>query len=152
MRALRGKGLLWVVAGLLACSPAADEVPAAEGPPRARVTIGVHVIDAEIADTPARQRRGLSGRKGLAPGEGMLFVYGAPAPRGFWMPDMHFDIDIVWIRAGRVVHIESRVPHVVSGALPTYRPDEPADSVLEVVAGTAERLGWRVGDRVGIER
>jgi uncharacterized membrane protein (UPF0127 family) len=152
MRALVGRGLPWLVASLLACGAAEPDAPAASGPPRARVSIGVHVIDAEVADTPARQQRGLSGRASLAPGEGLLFVYDAPAPRGFWMPDMHFDIDIVWIRAGRIVHIESRVPHVVSGALPTYRPDEPADTVLEVVAGTAERLGWQVGDRVRIER
>jgi uncharacterized membrane protein (UPF0127 family) len=138
--------LLW------ACGPATSDAPAPEGPPRARVSIGVHLIDAEIADTAARQRRGLSGRPGLAAGEGMLFLYDEPARRGFWMPDMHFDIDIVWIRAGRVVHIEPRVPHVVSGALPTYRPEAPADTVLEVVAGTAERLGWRVGDPVRVER
>jgi uncharacterized membrane protein (UPF0127 family) len=41
---------------------------------------------------------------------------------------------------------------VVSGALPTYRPDAPADTVLEVAAGTAERLGWRVGDAVRVEK
>lgn len=137
---------------LLACGSGEPAAPADPGPPRARVSVGVHVIDAEIADTPARQRRGLSGRTRLAPGEGMLFLYDEPALRGFWMPDMHFDIDIVWIRDGRVVHIESDVPHVVDGALPTYRPAEPADTVLEVAAGTAERLGWRVGDAVRVER
>lgn len=136
---------------LLACDPSASDPPAGEAPPRAHVSVGVHRIDAEIADTPERQRRGLSGRPSLAPGEGMLFTYAEPAPRGFWMPDMHFDIDIVWIRDGRVVHIESRVPHAVSGALPTYRPEAPADRVLEVAAGTAERLGWRVGDPVRVE-
>jgi uncharacterized membrane protein (UPF0127 family) len=116
------------------------------------VSIGVHLIDAEIAVTAARPPPGQSGRAGLAQGEGMLFLYDEPGRRGFWMPDMHFDIDIVWIRADRVVHIESRVPHVVSGALPTYRPDAPADTVLEVAAGTAERLGWRVGDAVRVEK
>jgi uncharacterized membrane protein (UPF0127 family) len=134
----------------LACGRAEPAAPAPEAAPRARVTIGVHVIDAELADTPERQRRGLSGRTALAPGQGMLFVYPGPAPRAFWMPDMHFDIDIVWIREGRIVHVESDVPHAVDGPLPVYRPAEPADRVLEVPAGTARRLGWRVGDAVEI--
>jgi hypothetical protein len=82
----------------------------------------------------------------------MLFVYAEPEPRGFWMPDMHFDIDIVWIRDGRIVHVEPDVPHAVSGPLPVYRPSEPADLVLEVAAGTAQRLGWRLGDAVQLER
>jgi uncharacterized membrane protein (UPF0127 family) len=112
----------------------------------------VHVIDAEIADTPERQQRGLSGRPALPAGRGMLFLYPEPALRGFWMPDMHFDIDILWIREGRIVHVEPDVPHVASEPLPVYRPAEPADTVLEVAAGTARRLGWRVGDAVQIER
>jgi uncharacterized membrane protein (UPF0127 family) len=137
----------------LCCGRAEPAAPAAaDAPPRARVTIGVHVIDAEVADTPERQQRGLSGRRSLPAGQGMLFVYAEPALRGFWMPDMHFDIDIVWIRAGRIVHVESDVPHAVSGSLPVYRPSEPADSVLEVAAGSAQRLGWRVGDAVQVER
>jgi uncharacterized membrane protein (UPF0127 family) len=155
MRAVLATCLLLGTSGLLllsACDGTAKDARAPDGPPRAQVSIGVHVIDAEIADTPERQRRGLSGRPSLARGEGMLFVYDEPGLRGFWMPDMHFDIDIVWIRAGRIVYIESQAPHVVSGALPTYRPDTPADTVLEVVAGTADELGWRVGDPVRIER
>jgi uncharacterized membrane protein (UPF0127 family) len=155
MRAATGACLLLCSAGILllsACDPDVKVAQTPEGPPRAQVSIGVHVIDAEIADTPERQRRGLSGRRSLARGEGMLFLYDEPGLRGFWMPDMHFDIDIVWIRAGRIVHIESRVPHVVTGALPTYRPETPADTVLEVVAGTAAELGWRVGDPVRIQR
>jgi hypothetical protein len=137
----------------LACGRAEPAAPAAaDAAPRARVTIGVHLIDAEVADTPARQQRGLSGRPSLPAGQGMLFVYAEPQQRGFWMPDMHFDIDIVWIRAGRIVHVESDVPHAVSGPLPVYRPSEPADLVLEVAAGTAQRLGWRVGDAVLVER
>ena len=146
-RALAGVAL---VALALACERA-EPRHAPDGPPRAKVTIGVHVIDAELADTPARQQRGLSGRPVLPPGQGMLFVYAEPALRAFWMPDMRFDIDIVWIRERRIVHVESDVPHAVEGKLPVYQPGEPADLVLEVPAGTARRLGWRVGDAVEVE-
>ena len=149
---MRRAPLLLLALFALACGRGEPAAPvAADLPPRARVTIGVHVIDAEVADTPARQQQGLSGRLSLPAGRGMLFVYREPALRGFWMPDMHFDIDILWIRAGRIVHVESDVPHVVSTPLPVYQPSEPADVVLEVGAGTARRLGWRVGDAVRIE-
>jgi uncharacterized membrane protein (UPF0127 family) len=79
----------------------------------------------------------------------MLFPYDAPGLHGFWMPDMNFDIDILWMRAGRIVHLERDV----SRGDPTtvHRPREPADLVLEVPAGTAQRLGWRAGDAVSIE-
>src|SRR5262249_28055298 len=105
----------------------------------------------EVADTDARKQQGLSGRLALLAGHGMLFPYDEPGIQGFWMPDMHFDIDIVWIRAGRIVHIEADVPHAVSDPLPVYRPQEPADQVLEVPAGTAARFGWRVGDVVRVD-
>jgi uncharacterized protein len=128
-----------------------EPAPAGEPPaPHARVTIGVHVIDAEVVDTPERKRRGLSGRPSLADGHGMLFVYDAPGLHGFWMPDMRFDIDILWMRAGRIVHVESDVSHRDAQAI--YRPPEPADLVLELPAGTARRRGFRVGDAVDVAR
>ena len=126
--------------------PAAPPEPAA---PRARVTIGVHVIDAEVADTPARKQRGLSGRPSLADGQGMLFPYAEPGRHGFWMPDMHFDIDILWIRAGRIVDVSADVSK--DDPLAVVRPREPADLVLELPAGTAQRRGFRVGDAVQVD-
>jgi hypothetical protein len=134
---------------LLGCD-AAGPAPAAEAPPpRARVTIGVHVIDAEVADTPARKQRGLSGRPALPDGQGLLFPYDAPGRHGFWMPDMHFDIDILWIRAGRIVHVAAGVSH--QDPTTVHRPPTPADLVLELPAGTAARRGFRVGDAVTVE-
>jgi uncharacterized membrane protein (UPF0127 family) len=133
---------------LLACERSEPAPPSEPAAPRARVTIGVHVIDAELADTPERQQRGLSGRSHLAEGQGMLFRYEEPGRHGFWMPDMHFDIDILWIRAGRIVHVEANVPH--DDARTIYRPSEPAELVLEVPAGSAARRGWRVGDAVEV--
>lgn len=142
--------LLLALALALACERAEAPAPPAEPPaPRARVTIGVHVIDAEVADTPARKQRGLSGRASLGDGEGMLFPYSEPGLHGFWMPDMHFDIDILWIRAGRIVDLAPGVSKDDPRAV--HRPREPADLVLELPAGTAARRGFRVGDAVQVE-
>jgi uncharacterized membrane protein (UPF0127 family) len=116
--------------------------------PTAVVTIGIHRIQVEVANTPERRSRGLSGRSRLAEGHGMVFPYARAERHGFWMYDMHFDIDIIWIRGERIVDVTSRASHDPPGKLPVYRPREPADLVLEVPAGTAERLDWKIGDRV----
>jgi uncharacterized membrane protein (UPF0127 family) len=86
----------------------------------------------------------------------MLFEYDQPGFYSFWMKDMRFDLDLVWIRDGRIVDVHHRVPapgrSAPEGLLPTYRPRELADTILEVPAGFAAAHGWQPGDRVGIER
>jgi uncharacterized membrane protein (UPF0127 family) len=136
---------------LLAAACAGEQEAESSAYPTAEVTIGIHRIRAEVADTPERKARGLSGRSQLGKGRGMLFPHARPGLHGFWMYDMRFDIDIVWIREDRIVDVTSRAPHDPPGALPTYRPREAADLVLEVPAGTAEGLGWKIGDRVKID-
>jgi len=133
---------------LLALACAGEEESASPPYPTAEVAIGIHRIEVEVADTPERRSRGLSGRSRLAEGRGMVFPYARAERYGFWMQGMRFDIDIVWIRGDRIVDVSSRVPCDPPGELPVYRPREPADLVLEVPSGTAERLGWRIGDRV----
>ena len=110
------------------------------------VTIRGATIRAQLAETPEERARGLSGRPSLAPDRGILFLFEEAGFPGFWMPDMHFDLDLVWIRDGRVVEVSE----FVSRRQPerTHRPREAADTVLEVLAGTASRHGWRRGDRV----
>jgi uncharacterized membrane protein (UPF0127 family) len=136
---------------LLAVACAGERESATSAYPTAEVTIGIHRIQVEVADTPDRRSRGLSGRSRLGEGRGMVFPYARAERHGFWMYDMRFDIDIVWIREDRIVDVTSRAPHDPPGALPSYRPKEPADLVLEVPAGTAESLGWKIGDRVTVD-
>ena len=81
-----------------------------------------------------------------------MFQYSAPRFAGFWMKDMRFDIDIVWIREGRIIEVSHRVEHSPEGPGPTIRPRELVDTVLEVPAGFAQANGWRIGDRVELRR
>lgn len=146
------------VAGLLCLAPLAAPAPAAGDEAsmlrrRTVVSIRDDRIDAEIARTDAEQARGLGGRDGLVPGAGMVFPYAEPSRRAFWMKDMRFDIDIVWIREGRIIDVSRFVPAPraqpsLLDDLPTFEPREPADTVLEVVAGTANARGWQIGDSV----
>ena len=102
-------------------------------------------LTVELARTLEEQVRGLSGRPNLKPGWGMLFVYEHPHPVSIWMKDMRFPLDIVWIRAKRIVKIERHAPPLSSKG-PERIYTAMADLVLEVPAGFADRKRIRVGD------
>lgn len=61
------------------------------------VTVNNKTITVEIADAPAERRRGLSGRASLPTGTGLLFIFDKPGYHGFWMKEMNFPIDILWL-------------------------------------------------------
>lgn len=102
-----------------------------------------------LADTASKREQGLSGRQKLASGEGMLFVFEKPDIYSFWMKDMLFPIDIVWIddQYG-VVYIQKNAdPRSYPD---TFLPTLPAQYVLEVNAGFSEKNNLKVGDKVEI--
>lgn len=139
--------LLVLTALTIGCRP-----PDVEPPPDAWVEIGSQRVAVEMATTVADQSRGLGYRDELAWGSGMYFPYERPGFYTFWMKGMRFPIDIVWIRTGRIVDLHQDVPFEPGGNGPTVRPRQIVDAVLEVPAGYAAASGWRIGDRVKLER
>ena len=104
-------------------------------------------LTVEVADSRPDQVKGLSGRSCLGDGAGMLFVYGdASTERCFWMKDMNFAIDMIWLDKDRqAVSIQSNVP---PDSYPkSFCPDKPAQYVLEVKSGFAKQSGWLVGTK-----
>ena len=100
----------------------------------------------EVADTPAERTQGLSGRDDLGMNEGMLFVFDKPGTHGFWMKDMKFPIDIIWISNDEVIYILSSLN---PDSYPTiFSPPKLVSQVLEVKAGTALRLNVVEGDKI----
>lgn len=116
-------------------------------PPPHQVIIGGEIIDVELARTDAQRELGLSGHKPLADNQGMLFVFDAPGQYGFWMKDMLYPLDIIWISAGHnIVHMEKDLS---PGSYPkVFTPPEYSQYVLEVNAGVSDKNGWREGDAV----
>ncbi len=116
----------------------------------ATITIGTSTVTAEVADTDAERRQGLSGRTGLAPGAGLLFVFEKEGDWGFWMKDMKFPIDILWADAeGTIVTI---TPNLSPQTYPqTYYPTKPAKYVLEVPAGWSGEHGVVEGARMVVQ-
>lgn len=114
-----------------------------------RIQIDDQVLDVELVNSPASITQGLSGRSSIG-ADGMLFVM--PDPLGmpsFWMYQMKFDLDLVWINNDVIVDIttdaKAPLPNQATEELPVYRPARPANLVLEVPAGTAAARSWRTG-------
>ncbi len=111
------------------------------------VTLDGQLIHVTVADTPAARAQGLGGRGGLAYDEGMLFVFDQDGKYSFWMKDMFFSIDMLWLDAdGRIVYMAQSVSPQTYPE--TFTPDTPARYVLELPAGYAAANHVQVGDQV----
>lgn len=115
------------------------------GAPTNTLKIGDIVLNIEIADTAEERELGLSGREPLAMNEGLLFVFEKEGKYGFWMKDMNFPIDIVWIdRDKKIIHIESNVS---PDSYPkVFYPTLESLFVLETRAGFFEENKIEIGD------
>jgi len=116
------------------------------------VTIDQHVFTVDVVSTDKDREKGLSGRGNLAIDHGMLFVYQKPAVQIFWMKDMHFPLDIIFINSGKIITISSNVPapkaNTPDSSLPVYTSTGSVDHVLELNAGTTKKDNLHVGDTV----
>lgn len=109
-----------------------------------KVLIGTQTFYAEAAATPATRVKGLAGRQSLAPNSGMLFIFEKSDIYPFTMLGMNFPLDILFIDNTKIVELAPNLPP----GLENYTPKNKANYVLELNAGTAQRLGLKVGDRV----
>jgi uncharacterized membrane protein (UPF0127 family) len=123
-----------------------------ESPTLHRAQVGDVELFVKYAQTETERAQGLSGHAPLGPREGMLFIFPFASSYGFWMKDMLFDLDMVWIRSGLVVGISEHIPapRFAGDKLPTYYPPEAADMVLEIGSGQARALGIGIGDAVSL--
>jgi uncharacterized membrane protein (UPF0127 family) len=97
--------------------------------------------------TEAERAKGLMFREGLDQGKAMFFVFEKEDIYRFWMKNMLFPIDIIWLdKDKRVVHVASDVPPCAKDPCPLYGPSVKALYVLEIPDGDAARHGIRAGD------
>lgn len=118
-----------------------------------KACINQHCFNLILAKTDAERTKGLRGKPVLQTNEGMLFVFKDEAIRPFWMPDMNFPIDIIWINQ------HQEIVYIAKDAKPCPRPstqenchnitpNKIASSVLEVKAGLANDYQMKIGDKV----
>lgn len=117
------------------------------------VKVGNAAIEVEIAKTQEERKIGLAKYNDLPEGRGMLFVFDEKDVKpSFWMKDVKFPIDIIWIDNDEVIEITEKVPALVSSPpdykIPKYSPKQTIDYVLEIGGGGAAKKGIKVGDNV----
>ncbi|RJF69574.1 DUF192 domain-containing protein [Rhodopseudomonas palustris] len=133
---------------LMLCAFTAAEAPAAkiETLEIASKT-GVHVFTVEIATSDKERETGLMYRKELPDGQGMLFDFRPEQPVSMWMKNTYIPLDMIFIQAdGRILRIAENTEPLSTKIIPS---GGPVTGVLEVIGGTARKLGIAPGDRVG---
>jgi uncharacterized protein len=107
---------------------------------------GVHAFDVQLATNDAERERGLMFVKSLPEGQGMLFDFKRDQPVSFWMHNTYIPLDMFFIAGdGRIMHIAENAKPLSDALIPSQYP---VRAVLEVIGGTAEKLGIKTGDHV----
>lgn len=126
--------------------------PAGAQPDFERVCFSGECFTVEIADTPEARSRGLMWRSELPEGQGMFFDFGVSGVYYFWMKNVPFPIDMVWLDDDlKIVHVEKDVPPCRQDPCPTYGPDLSARYVLEITGGAFDRYALQVGDQAELK-
>ncbi|MGB9044686.1 MAG: DUF192 domain-containing protein [Pseudolabrys sp.] len=134
----------FIIFGLFAAAVPAKE--AAQQTLEIATKTGVHVFAVEIADNDADRAKGLMYRKELPEGRGMLFDFHREQEVSFWMQNTYIPLDMVFIRGdGRILRIAENTEPLSTRLIPS---GGPVRAVLEVIGGTARKLGIAPGDRV----
>jgi uncharacterized membrane protein (UPF0127 family) len=98
------------------------------------ITVGSIKIPVTIADTPEEQEQGLSGTVSLEKNTGKLFVFKDSGKYGFWMKDMNYSLDIVWIDGDlKIVGISKDISPQTYPEI--FYPPKDIKYALEVNAG-----------------
>jgi uncharacterized membrane protein (UPF0127 family) len=106
-------------------------------------------IAAELAATDEERQKGLMFREKLLPDQGMLFVFDVEDYYSFWMKNTLIALDLIWLdKERRIVHIERDVPPCKADPCPSYTPKRPGSYVLELKAGSADRLKLKLFDKL----
>ena len=130
---------------LLAAAPA----PAQEGPqltlPRTELAAGMHLIKAQVADTPNARTVGLMHRQDMPANEGMLFVFEQPATQCFWMKNTLLPLTAAFVADdGRIVNLVDMQPQ----SLDSHCSAQPVRYVLEMHQGWFTKRGFKAGTRL----
>jgi len=114
--------------------------------------INGHSFDIEMAITDSQKSKGLAKYEKIPESFGMLFLFGKADYYSFWMKNMKFPIDIIYINDNKIVDIFKNVPNPKSKSeVPkTIKPSLPSDKVLEINAGLSDKYNFKRGDSVRI--
>lgn len=116
-------------------------------------TIDNHTFKLVVASSQREKELGLSETKSLPQDQGMIFLFEKPDYYSFWMKNMTFPIDIIYVNKDRIVTIRNNVqpPKSPIENPIIYMPSDPSDKVLEIQAGLSEKYSFKKGDKIKID-
>ena len=142
MRVLRWTTFILIVL-LVAAGPVR---PASQQTLEIASKTGVHAFSVEFVETDADRAKGLMYRKELPKGRGMLFDFHREQDVAMWMQNTYISLDMLFIRGdGRILRIAENTEPLSTRIISS---GGPVRAVLEVIGGTARKLGLAPGDRV----
>lgn len=122
-----------------------------KGLKRGQVCFKDKCFDVELAQTQEEKERGLMFREKLDPNKGMLFIYEDEGIRSFWMKNVQFPLDIIWINEKKeVVFISENVQPCEKNLCSRIKTDIKAKYVLEINAGACKKGALKMRDNVRI--
>ncbi|MHA1559786.1 MAG: DUF192 domain-containing protein [Alphaproteobacteria bacterium] len=131
-------------------APKAEACPAGAECVTIRTTTGDHLFTAEWAVTAAERSCGLMFREEMAADHGMVFDFRVERGVSFWMSNTLISLDMIFIKAsGEVLNVAEFTTPLSLEGVPSAGP---VRYVLEVVGGTADRIGLAAGDMIDLER
>lgn len=136
-------GLFGMVAVILVFFYISASIYSVYGNKIKKISLDGNIFRAEIVSSSEKMQKGLGKRKKICQKCAMLFQFSNSGKYSFWMKDMSFPLDIIWIMNGKVVFIKKNVSEKFSGVL---SPQTEADQVLEINAGLADEIGIKIGD------
>jgi uncharacterized membrane protein (UPF0127 family) len=144
-------GVVWALAAagfVLFLILSAQNMTVTSGRPSAFLQGANQKYQLDIANTTELRTQGLSGRGTLPAGRGMLFTFSSQQQRCFWMKDMQFAIDIIWVGA------DKKVTYIQSNLKPETYPQEycaKAQYVIELGAGEASKNKFKVSSTLNFD-
>lgn len=139
---------VFAAAAVLAALPKSADALTPPQPELPKITLTIRDIriNTEVADDPSEKQTGLMGRKTLADGEAMLFVFSRPQPMGFWMKDTLIPLSIAYINGEGVIReIHDMQPLDENGVSSIF---QDLVFALEVPQGWFAKNGILAGDTV----
>ena len=113
---------------------------------RTSITAGMHLIDAQVAQTPEQRQIGLMLRKDMPQREGMIFIFNEPGQQCFWMKNTLLPLTAAFVADdGTIVNTADMTPQTTD----PHCSKEPVRYVLEMNRGWFAKTGIKAGSKLG---
>lgn len=117
-----------------------------DGPAKLLLKSNHQVLSLEVAAKSAEWQKGLMNRESLAALEGMIFLGTEERYRSFWMKNTYIPLDIIFLdKDFKIVHIAKNTTPLSEASISSLAP---AQYIVELNAGSADDLAWKVGDQL----